>query len=160
MLKKVVLLFSSLLLFVSCGGDPETNDLKRYVTSDLYNIRTHLRAATHQYESSMSKNEKARADLIRTKVVYQYDKYLQGLAAIKTDTAMVDALNEEGIESVESTISNLEKYRKIALRGNAHQTLRARTDAENAMKSVKRWQKRVWEAARARDISVPEDVSR
>ena len=160
MSKKILIIFVSLIILVSCGGDPETTELKHYVTADLYNIRTHLRAATHQYDSTMSKNEKARADIIRTKVVTQYDKYLQGLLKIKTDTVMVDALNETGIQSVEAAIESLDKYRKIALRGNAHQTLRARADAENAMESVRSWQKEVWEAARARDITVPDEISR
>jgi hypothetical protein len=159
-LKKVLLMLGCIVCVVSCKGDPETNDLKDYVTNDLYNIRTHLRAASNQYESTLSKNEKARADIIRTKVVYQYQKYLEGLQAIKTETAMVDALNDTGVQSVEQAINDLEKYRKIALRGNAHQTLRARSDAETAMENVRRWQKEVWESAKARGIEIPEDIGR
>ncbi len=148
------------LCCVGCKGDPETQDLTDYVTSDLYNIRTHLRAATNQYESTLSKNEKARADIIRTKVVYQYQKYLDGLRSIKTETAMVDSLNQTGVQAVERAIDDLEKYRKIALRGNAHQTMRARSDAETSMENVQRWQKEVWENALARGIDVPEDIHR
>lgn len=159
-LKHLLLLFVCTLCFVSCKGDPETNDLSNYVAGDLYKIRTNLRAATHQYESTLSKNEKARADIIRTKVVYQYRKYLDGLKAIKTDTAMVDSLNQTGIQAVEKAIDDLEKYRKIALRGNAHQTMRARSDAEASMENVQRWQKEVWESALARGIKVPEDIHR
>lgn len=160
MFKHFLLIVFCALCFVGCKGDPETQDLTSYVTSDLYNIRTHLRAATHQYESTLSKNEKARADIIRTKVVYQYQKYLDGLRAIKTETAMVDTLNQTGIQAVERAIEDLEKYRKIALRGNTHQTMRARSDAETAMENVQRWQKEVWESAHARGISVPEDIHR
>ena len=159
-LKKLLLILACMAFVISCKGDPETNDLKDYVTNDLYNIRTHLRAASNQYESTLSKNEKARSDIIRTKVVYQYQKYLDGLQAIKTETAMVDSLNDTGIQAVEQAINNLEKYRKIALRGNAHQTMRARSDAENAMESIRRWQKDVWETAKARGVAVPEDIGR
>lgn len=159
-LKKVLLILGCIVCVVSCKGDPETDDLKDYVTNDLYNIRTHLRAASNQYESTLSKNEKARADIIRTKVVYQYQKYLDGLREIKTDTAMVESLNSTGVQAVEQTINDLEKYRKIALRGNAHQTLRARSDAESSMEGVRRWQKQVWENAQARGIDVPEDIGR
>ncbi len=159
-LKKVLLILGITLAMVGCQGDPETNDLKDYVSNDLYNIRTHLRAANNQYESTLSKNEKARADIIRTKVVYQYQKYLDGLQNIKTETAMVDSLNDTGVQAVEQAINDLEKYRKIALRGNAHQTLRARSDAENSIAGVRRWQKEVWENAKARGIDVPEDIGR
>lgn len=159
-LKKLLLILACMVFAISCKGDPETKDLKNYVTNDLYHIRTHLRAATSQYESTLSKNEKARADIIRTKVVYQYQKYLDGLQAIKTDTAMVDALNDTGEQAVTQAINDLEKYRKIALRGNTHQTMRARRDAENAMKNIRNWQKEVWETAKARGVSVPEDIGR
>lgn len=160
MSKKILILLMGLMVLVGCGGDPETKELQHYVSSDLFNIRTHLRAATHQYDSTLSKNEKARADIIRTKVVTQYDKYMQGLNRVTTNTVMVDALNEKGIQSVEMAIKTLEKYRKIALRGNAHQTLRARSDAELAMENVRSWQKEVWEAARARGIEIPEEIHR
>ena len=160
MLKHFLLILGCIFCLVSCKGDPETQDLNHYVTSELHDIRTHLRAANHQYESTLSKNEKARADIIRTKVVYQYRKYLKGLEAIQTETAMVDSLNDRGIAAVSQAIEDLEKYRKIALRGNTHQTMRARSDAETSMSNVKRWQREVWESARAHGITVPEEISR
>ena len=159
-MKRILGPLLGLVLLVGCKGNPEAEELDRYVSSDLYNIRTHLRAATHQYESTMSKNEKARADIIRTKVVYQYDKYLQGLKNIQTKTVMVDGLNEQGIKAVEAAIESLDKYRKIALRGNAHQTMRARSDAEVAMENVRRWQQEVRESARANGVDVPEEINR
>ena len=157
-MKRLLILGLSLLMLLSaCGKDPETADLENYVQGSLFNIRTNLRAANSQYELSRSKNELARADIIRTKVLYQYERYLQGLKDIKTDTAFVERLNETGVERATEAVKALDDYRKAMLKRDSHLTMRARSDAENAMNKVEKWQRDVWETARAKNIEVPAD---
>jgi len=157
---KRLLLVLGLILFpllTACSQDPETRDLKNYVQVELFNIRTNLRAARDQYESSRSKNDLARSNIIRTKVLYQYERYLKGLQAIKTDTAYVEELNAEGIKLVSEAMSNLDDLGRAMLQRDAHLTTRARMDAEAAIDKVEKWQARIWEDARARKIDIPSD---
>lgn len=157
-MKRLLILGLSLMLVLSaCNKDPEIADLENYVQGSLFNIRTNLRAATSQYDLTRSKNELARADIIRTKVLYQYERYLQGLKDIKTETAYVERINDTGIERASKAVIELDNYRKAMLKRDSHLTMRARSDAENAMKQVEKWQEDVWETARARNIQVPTD---
>lgn len=160
-MKRLIIILGLILipLLVSCKKDPETEDFKNYVQSQLFPIRTNLRAATTQYEKSTSKNELARSGIIRTKVLYQYRKYLDGLKAIKTKTGYTEHLNEEGIEKVTAVIDALEVYRKAMLKRDAHLTMRSRMDVETSMDKVKKWQEEIWENAKARQISVPADIN-
>lgn len=156
-----LLIMSFVVVLSACKGkDPETADLEKYVQGPLFNIRTNLRAASSQYESTRSKNELARANIIKTKVLYQYDKYLKGLEAIQTETAFVERMNEEGINSVKKAMAALEEYRRAMLKRDSHLTMRASMDAEAAMDKVEKWQSEVWETARARKIDVPSDIVR
>lgn len=141
----------------ACGKDAETADLERYVQTDLFQIRTNLRAGRDQYDSSRSKNDLTRAGLIRTKVIYQYDKYLKGLQAIKNETAYVDTLHEEGIRLVSEAITALDTYGKALLNRDSHLMLRARMDAEAAIDKIEKWQQKVWEEAQVRNITIPSD---
>lgn len=147
------------ILFGCKKKDPETEDLKKYVQQELFQIRTNLRAATSQYEKSLSKNELARSGIIKGKVLFQYRKYLDGLKAIKANTAYVQAMNDEGIKHVNNAIDSLEKYRKAMVKRDSQLTMRARMDAEHAMQDVENWQKEIWENARARGLSVPADIN-
>ncbi len=157
-MKRLLILGLSLLLVLSgCSKDPETADLENYVQGSLFNIRTNLRAANSQYELTRSKNELARADIIRTKVLYQYERYLQGLKEIKTETAYVERMNETGIERATKAVEALDNYRKAMLKRDSHLTIRARSDAENAMNNVEKWQREIWETAHAKNIDVPAD---
>lgn len=141
----------------ACGKDPDTADLERYVQTDLFQIRTNLRAGRDQYDSSRSKNDLTRANLIRTKVIYQYEKYLNGLKAIQNETAFVDRLHEEGIQRVTEAITALDSYGKALVNRDSHLMLRTRMDAEAAIDKIEKWQRKVWEEAQVRNISIPSD---
>lgn len=144
----------------ACKGDPETEELAKYVQKDLFAIRTYARAANDQYKATLSKNELATSTQLRTKVIPQYNKYIEKLKGIDASTGFVDRLNEEGIQSVTEAVKQLDNYRRVMMKRDSHLTMRARMDAEMAMQKIEQWQNKVAEEARARQITLPGDKVR
>ncbi|PKL76276.1 MAG: hypothetical protein CVV27_11095 [Candidatus Melainabacteria bacterium HGW-Melainabacteria-1] len=150
-----------LLAGTGCKGeDPVNKDLEQYVQQDLHNIRTYLRAAQDQYKSSMNKDDFAKSQHIRKKVIPQYDKYLTSLKKVETKTGFVDNLHDGGLQAVTDTINSLSEYSKVMLKRDSHLTMRSRQSAEEAMDKLDQWQSEVREEARSRGIKLPSEYVR
>lgn len=155
MLKRVLILLSFCLL-VACGSDPEVKAFDAYL-DQLSELQTHLRAAHNIYEDSSGKSELNRASTIKSKIMIQYEKYLEGLQKIQSDNALVKKINAEGIEKTDRSIKALKNYQKLLLERSTHDVLKARREADESVDALKKWMVKVKVHAKERGLSMPED---